>query len=327
MATENLFNQQLVTGEKVTLRNVGQGIGTVARKDDFGFAFRGIKAGAGIQVKQQGDDVVITNSGTLAQSFLTLTEAPASFVGANGKFLTYNQVTGKLEFTNVPPNYGSFLTLSDTPNSYADVQGRFLMVDNNAIVYHDILGIRVVPIENRLVTAENNISDLQDKKVVTVGPVAPVDAVEGDFWFHANDGALYIRYGVGDDATWIEVGSAEPVLPPSTTYDYGGSFEGTPTANQVIYRWRPPVAHVLKDEFVGCSFTCDTAPGSTFSCKVYVNGTHVGDWHISTAKNSIMITLATEVTVPPHAEVKIVAPAVPVTNITGITMTFLGERQ
>jgi hypothetical protein len=326
MSTENLFNQQLVTGEKITLRNVGTGQGgSVVRKDDIGFAFRSIKAGAGIQVKNQGDDIVITNSGTLQQSFLTLIEAPTSFTGANGKFLSYNSLTTKLEFTDVPPNYGSFLNLSDTPNSYTNVDGQFLKVNGTTVGYYDLEGIHLTPLSTRLTAAEGNILALQEKKIVTVASVPPADedVNEGDFWFDSEDGTLYIRY----TATWVETGSAEPVLPPVSTYDYGGSFEGTPTANQVIYRWRPPVGHTLADEFAGCTFTCETAPSATFSCKVFVNGTYVGDWHISTAKNSVLITLDTEVIVPPHAEVKIVAPAVAVTGITGITMAFLGERQ
>jgi hypothetical protein len=328
MSIENLFTQPLVTGEKIVLRNEGTGIGPVARKDDVGFAFKSIKAGAGIVVKQNGDDIVITNSGTLQQSFLTLTESPANFTGANGKFLSYNSVTGKLEFAVVPPQYGSMLDLSDTPTSYSGMDHRYLRVDapNNKVIFYDLEANLITPLTTRVSANEVAIGILQNRKIVTIGTAPPLVAVEGDFWFNAEDGSLYIAYGASP-VSWIEVGSAEPVLPPVTSYDYGGTFEGTPTANQVIYRWRPPVAHTLKDEFAGCTFTCDTAPTATFSCQVFVGGVHVGDWHISTAKNYTLITLGTEVTVPANTEVKIVAPAVPVTGISGIMMAFIGDRQ
>lgn len=327
MANENLFTQQLVTGEKITLRNAGTGVGTVASKDDLGFAFRNIKAGAGIIVKQNLDDIVITNSGTLQQSFLSLSEAPANFDGANGLFLSYNSVTGKLQFMSVPPQYGALTNLSDTPTSYTGMDHRYLKVDetNRKIQFYDLEANLITPLADRVSVLEAATVQLQNRKFVTVSDTAPSTANEGDFWFDSTDGTLFVRYGT--PGTWLETGSAEPVLPPVTEYDYGGSFESTPTANQVIYRWRPPVAHTLKDEFAGCTFTCDTAPSATFSCQVFVGGIHVGDWHISTAKNYTLITLATEVQVAANTEVKIVAPAVADTSITGITMAFIGDRQ
>lgn len=327
MATENLFTQQLVTGESVVLRNSGGGVGTVARKDDLGFAFRSIAAGAGIHVTQNDDAIVITNSGTLQQSFLQLTEAPVNFTGANGKFLSYNSVTGKLEFNSVPPQYGALTNLSDTPASYTGMDHRYLKVDetNSKIQFYDLEANLINPLVDRVSALETTTVQLQNRKFVTVSDTAPLTANEGDFWFDATDGTLFVRYG--DPGAWLETGSAEPVLPPVTEYDYGGSFEGTPTANQVIYRWRPPVAHTLKDEFAGCTFTSDTAPTATFSCQVFVGGVHVGDWHISTAKNYTLITLATEVQVAANTEVKIVAPAIPDATITGICMAFIGDRQ
>jgi hypothetical protein len=326
MAAENLFTQQLVTGEKIVLRNEGTGVGPVARKDDVGFAFRSITAGAGILVRANGDDIVITNSGTLQQSFLQLTEAPLNFTGANGKFLSYNSVTGKLEFNDVPPHYGALTNLSDTPTSYTGMNHRYLRVDetNNKVQFYDLEANLITPLTTRVTDLETISVQLQNRKFVTVADTPPSVANEGDFWFDATDGTLFVRYGT--PGTWLETGSAEPVLPPTTEYDYGGSFEGTPTANQVIYRWRPPVAHTLKDEFAGCTFTCDRAPTGTFSCQVFVGGIHVGDWHISTAKNYTLITLATEVQVAANTEVKIVAPAVADATITGITMAFIGDR-
>ncbi len=180
--------------------------------------------------------------------------------------------------------------------------------------------------ETRVSNLETDVNVLEAKKVVTVAPTAPTSPVEGDFWLNANTGTLYIRYGTSP-GTWMEIGSAEPQAPEVEMYDYGGSFEATPTTSQVLYRWRPPVGHVLKDEFQGCSFTCATAPSATFSCKIFVNGIHVGDWHISSSKNYTLVTLATDVVIPPNAEVKVVAPVTAVSGITGITMTFVGERQ
>lgn len=327
MAYENLFTQTLSTGEKVSLQNSGSGVGLILRKDTSGFAFKSLIPGPGISLKTVGDTIVVTNTSAIPHSFLDLTDVPASYAGAAGKFIRYNGATAKLEFSDVPSNYGTILTLVDTPNSYTGANGRVLTVDstNNQIIFTDLIGTTIAPMQAAIATLTSSLAVVAQKKVAIIDDDPPTDPVEGDLWFKATDGSFYIWYD--DNAGWVEIGSAEPVEQPVQLYDYGGSFEGTPTSNQVIFRYRPPFDHILLDEFGSCAFTASHNPNVTFTCRVYVNGVQVGDWHISSTGTAELVTLNTQVIVPAFSEVKIVAPATVVTGISGICMVFVGERQ
>lgn len=100
---DNSYVSAKQTNLELKIQNVGRGSGSFARRESDGvtYSFRRIQGGDGVSITEVGDSILVS-AATGATSFVSLIDAPSSFVGQGGKILSVDEANNRVIFIDAP---------------------------------------------------------------------------------------------------------------------------------------------------------------------------------------------------------------------------------